>query len=188
MPFRITLNAPVTLAFVGLCAVATLLGMVTGGAATTLAFSTYGTSLLDPLFYVRLFTHVFGHAGIDHFAGNAIYLLLLGPLLEEKYGQRCLIAVIALTALVTGVIHCVFSPATALCGASGVCFAFIIMASITNMREGEIPLTFILVFVIFIGQQIFLGITAPSNVSNLTHIVGGIVGAAAGFLLARGRV
>ena len=182
--FRITLNAPVTLAFVALCAAATLLGTLTAGGASKLVFSTYFTSLLDPMFYLRLFTHVIGHGSWSHFAGNAIYLLLLGPLLEEKYGSRCLIEVILLTALATGIVHAIFLPHSALLGASGVVFAFIVLGSVTNIREGEIPLTFILVFVIFIGQQLFLGLTVSDNVSNLTHIVGGIVGGFAGFALA----
>ena len=182
--FRITLNAPVTLAFVALCAIATLLGRLTAGGLNTLLFSTYYTSLLDPLFYVRLFTHVIGHASWSHFAGNAVYLLLLGPLLEEKYGSRCLIEVILLTALATGLVHTVFLPHSGLLGASGVVFAFIVLGSVTNIREGEVPLTFIVVFIIFIGQQLFLGLTAADNVSNLTHIVGGIVGGFAGFALA----
>ena len=80
--FHITLIAPVTLVFVALCAAATLIGALTGGLANRAVFSTYFTSFLDPMFYVRLFTHVLGHASWSHFAGNAIYLLLLGPLLE----------------------------------------------------------------------------------------------------------
>ena len=183
--FRITLNAPVTLSFVALCAVATLLGQITGGGANRLVFSTYFSSFLDPMFYVRLFTHVLGHSGWSHFAGNAVYLLLLGPLLEEKYGSRCILEVIALTAVVTGVVHAVFMPHSALLGASGVVFAFIILGSITNIREGEVPLTFILVFIIFVGQQVLLGITVQDHVSNLTHIIGGLVGAFAGFALNR---
>lgn len=178
---RITFNAPVTLCFVGLCTLATLLGYLTADLSSQLLFMTYHTSLLDPLFYVRLFTHVFGHAGWDHLMGNMIYILLLGPLLEEKYGPKLMIEVIALTALATGVFNAIFMPHTALCGASGVCFAFILLGSVTNIREGEIPLTFILVFVLFIGQQLFLGLTVSDNVSNLSHIIGGIVGGAVGF-------
>ena len=180
---RISLNAPVTLVFVGLCAVATLLGTLSGGAISRAVFSTYFTSLLDPLFYLRLFTHVLGHSGWGHFFGNAVYLLLLGPLLEEKYGSRCLIEVMVLTALVTGIVHAIFLPHTGLLGASGVVFAFIVLGSITNIRDGEIPLTFILVLVIFVGQELVLGLTAADNVSNLTHIVGGLVGGFAGFAL-----
>ena len=185
MKWRITFNAPVTLCFVALCFIATLLGYVTSDASTYLLFATYAGSLLDPLFYVRLFTHVLGHSGWDHFASNMIYILLLGPLLEEKYGSKPLIGVILVTALTSSVINAIFMPNIALLGASGVCFAFIIMGSVTNIREGEIPLTFILVFVVFIGQQVFVGLTVDDSISNLSHIIGGIVGGISGFALMR---
>lgn len=62
-------------------------------------------------------------------------------------------------------------------------FAFIILASFTGFKEGEIPLTFILVAIIFIGQQVYEGIAVQDNISNMAHIVGGIVGAIVGYLL-----
>ena len=88
-----------------------------------------------------------------------------------------------LTALVTGIVHAIFLPHTGLLGASGVVFAFIVLGSIINIRDGEIPLTFILVLIIFVGQELILGLTAADNVSNLTHIIGGLVGGFAGFAL-----
>ena len=57
------------------------------------------------------------------------------------------------------------------------------MTSFTSFKEGEIPLTVILVAVIFIGQQIYEGIFVADNISNMAHIVGGIVGAVAGYTL-----
>ena len=114
---------------------------------------------------------------------NAAFLLLLGPMLEEKHGSQTLIEIIAITALVTGIVNYVFFPTVALCGASGVVFAFIILASLTGFKDGEIPLTFILVAIIYIGQQIFEGITVSDNISNMAHIVGGAVGAVLGYLL-----
>lgn len=73
----------------------------------------------------------------------------------------------------------------ALCGASGVVFAFIVLASFTGFRAGEIPLSFILVAIIFIGQQVYEGIAVQDNISNMAHIVGGIVGAVVGYNLNR---
>ena len=115
--------------------------------------------------------------------GNAGYLLLLGPMLEEKYGSRMLLEIIAITALATGVVNYIFFWNIGLCGASGVVFSFIVLASFTGFNEGEIPLTFILVAVIFVGQQIYEGITISDNISNMAHIVGGLVGAIIGYLL-----
>ena len=180
---KISYNAPVILSFVFICFAAMLIGVLTGGKGTQLLFMTYHSSLKNPLTYLRFFTHIFGHSGWSHFIGNAAYLLLLGPMLEEKYGSRMLIEIIAITAFVTGIVNYIFFWNVGLCGASGVVFAFIVLASFTGFKEGEIPLTFILVAIIFIGQQVYEGIAVSDNISNMAHIVGGLVGAAIGYLL-----
>lgn len=131
--------------------------------------------------YLRFFTHVFGHAGWSHFISNASYLLLLGPMLEEKYSSQTLIEIVGLTAIATGLINYLVFPNVALCGASGIVFAFIILASFTGFKDGEIPLTFILVALIYIGQQIVDGILISDNVSNLSHIIGGLLGGIIGY-------
>ena len=187
-PIRITLNAPLVLGFALACTVATLLGALTGESTTVRLFSTYAAPMSDLLMYVRLVTHVLGHAGMTHLLGNMAYILLLGPMLEEKYGWKSLLAVIAVTAVITGIVHNLLFPHTRLLGASGVVFAMILMTSFTDYREGEIPLTFILVAVIYLGQQIWEGLTVKDNVSNLTHLVGGLTGAAAGYLLNRKNI
>ncbi|MBQ9057893.1 MAG: rhomboid family intramembrane serine protease [Atopobiaceae bacterium] len=185
--WRITLNAPVVLGFVGLCLAALIAGELSNGALTRSFFMTYHSSLLSPLTYLRMFSHVLGHSGWEHFVGNMAYILLLGPLLEEKYGSKSLLVVMLITALVTGLVNYVFFWNQALCGASGICFAFILLSSVTSFKEGEIPLTFLLVAIIFLGQQIVQGVFVQDNVSNLSHIIGGIVGAVAGFFLGRNK-
>ena len=180
---RITFISPLVLGFALSCAAVTILGALTGESSTALLFSTYAAPMSDPLMYARLFTHVLGHAGAAHLLGNLAYILLLGPGLEEKYGWKNLLAVILITAFVTGVVHNLLFPRTILLGASGVVFALILLTSFTEFREGEIPLTFILVAVIYLGQQIWDGITVRDNVSNLTHILVGLVGSGAGYLL-----
>lgn len=180
---KIKFNAPVTLGFVFICFIATLLGVISSGEITMSIFMTYHSSLLHPTTYIRLLTHVFGHDGWNHFIGNASYLLLLGPMLEEKYGSKELIEVIVITAVVTGIVNYVFFWSTGLCGASGVVFAFIMLASFTGFKEGEFPMTFILVAIIFIGQQVYEGLAIQDDISNIAHIVGGIVGAVIGYEL-----
>lgn len=182
---KITFNAPVILGFVSICFLATLVNGWTNGRSNELLFMTYHSSLRDPLTYLRFVTHVFGHAGWEHFLGNMGYVLLLGPMLEEKYHSRALMMVIGITALATGLINYIFFPNVALCGASGVVFAFILMASFTGFREGEIPLTFIIVAAIYIGQQVIQGVAVADNVSQMAHIVGGIIGAIVGYIANR---
>ena len=181
-PLRITFNSPIVLGFVILCSIAMVLSIVTNGTSNQMLFMNYRSSLTSPLTYLRFFTHAAGHGNFAHFIGNMMYTLLLGPLLEEKYGSPAVLQVIIITAFITGLINFIVFPNQALLGASGIVFAFILLSSITSAKDREIPLTFILVAVIFIGQQVYEGIFVESYVSNLTHILGGIVGAAFGFM------
>ena len=180
---KITFNSPIILGFAAVCLIATILNYITLGVSNELLFMTYHTSLTSPMTYVRFVTHVFGHADWAHFIGNMSYILLLGPMLEEKYSSAVLIEVMVITAVITGLINYVFFPQYALCGASGVVFAFILLSSFTSFKEGEIPLTFILVAFLYIGQQVVQGITLDDNVSNMAHIIGGMVGGAVGYAL-----
>lgn len=184
---KITFNAPVVLSLAAISFVATLLNYVTGGASGRVLFMTYHSPLSSPMTWIRAFTHIFGHADWTHLIGNMSYLLLLGPMLEEKYSSQTLAGVIAVTAVVTSVVNYIFFPGIALCGASGVVFAFILLSSFTEFREGEIPVTFILVAVFFLGQQIYDGITVQDNISNMAHIVGGIIGGLLGYGLNKKR-
>lgn len=181
--FRITLNAPVILSFTLLCFLATLAGRLTGGAATEALFMTYRAPLNDPMTWLRLVTHVIGHADWAHFIGNASYLLLLGPMLEEKHGPGAIAGIILTTALITGVVNAIFFPSVAVCGASGVVFAFILLTSYTSFREGELPVTVLLVAAIYIGQQVYDGIVLNDNISNMAHILGGVTGGVTGYRL-----
>ena len=180
---KITFNSPLVLGFAFACTLVMLIGTVTGEASTSSLFCTYAAPLSDPLMYLRLFTHILGHSGWAHLVGNMAYILLLGPALEEKYGWKNLLTVILVTAFITGIIHNLLFPRTILLGASGVVFAFILLTSFTQFRKGEIPLTFVLVALIYLGQQIWDGITVRDHVSNLSHIIGGLVGSGAGYLM-----
>ena len=116
---KISYNSPVVLSFALLSFVVLILNVVTKGKSNMLLFCTYRTSLADPLMYVRLFTHVLGHANIQHYINNMMLLLLIGPMLEEKYGSENLLICIIITALVTGILNNLFFK-TALLGASGI--------------------------------------------------------------------
>ena len=87
----------------------------------------------------------------------------------------------------TGLLHALFSGNTGLLGASGIVFACIMMASFTAFRQGEIPLTFVLVLVLYLGTEIYNGLAVSDNISNLTHIIGGLCGSVIGYSLNRNR-
>ena len=183
----IRFNAPVILSFALLSLLALVLGNLTNGATTYRYFSVYRSSLSDPLTYIRFFGHVLGHAGYDHYMGNMLLLLLVGPGIEEKYGHRTTALCIAVTALVTGLVQFIFFPATALLGASGIVFMMIVLSSFTEMGKEGIPITLILVVVFSLGVELMDGLSALDNVSQLTHIVGGICGLVFGFTIKKRR-
>ena len=183
----IRFNAPVILSFALLSLLALVLGNLTNGATTYRYFSVYRSSLSDPLTYIRFFGHVLGHAGYDHYMGNMLLLLLVGPGIEEKYGHMTTALCIAVTALVTGLVQFIFFPATALLGASGIVFMMIVLSSFTEMGKEGIPITLILVVVFYLGGELMDGLSALDNVSQLTHIVGGICGLVFGFTIQKRR-
>lgn len=185
---RIQYNAPVTLTF-ALASLAVLgIASVSGGKSNVLLFSVYRTTWNDPLAYIRVFTHVMGHSGIDHYFNNFMLILLLGPIIEEKYGSMRILVMILITAFITGVINILLFPGTMLLGASGIAFMMIILSSFVNLRRGKIPVTFILVVCIYIGREIFLGISVQDNISRLSHIAGGICGGGIGYYINRHKL
>ena len=184
---KIEYNSPVILTY-ALVSLAVLgLDHLTSGDSTLTLFSVYASSPLDPAFYLRLFGHVLGHANISHYLSNMMLLLLVGPMVEEKYGSRDLLVMIGITALVTGLVHVVLFPRTILLGASGVVFMLIVLSSVTSVEEGKVPLTLIVVIILYLGEQVIDGVLTTDSISQLTHILGGVLGAIFGLALGRGQ-
>ena len=115
-----------------------------------------------------------------------LLILLLGPMLEEKYGSKLMLEMIAITAFVTGLINNIFFT-TGLLGASGIVFMMIILASMASAQEGRIPLTLIVALVIYLGQEVVAGLFTKDQISQLTHIIGGICGVIFGRLFMKSK-
>ena len=173
-------NAPIILTYTILSFIALVLATITGGAANWQFFSIYRSSFADPLLYVRLFTHVLGHASFEHYFNNFLTILLIGPMLEEKYGSKRLFRMMIITAVCTGVLHIIFFD-SALLGASGIVFFLIILASWVNFEKGRIPITLILVICIFLGREIIGAFVLNDNIARMTHVFGGVIGAVSGY-------
>lgn len=177
---KIEYNSPVILTFAVISFIVLLIGQLTGGMTNMLLFSVYRSNPLDLFYWLRLVGHVFGHANLQHYTSNILLILLLGPMLEEKYGSKRLLAMMVIVAVVTGLVNLLLFPYTALLGASGIVFMMMILSSVTGMKQGTIPLTLIVVIVVYLGQEVLSGITIADNISRLTHIVGGLCGAGFG--------
>ena len=182
---RIKYNAPTVLTFTLICAVVLLLSRTL---LPNLAENWFmvpgrgGFSITSFRNWISLLTHIIGHANWSHLISNFTLILLIGPMLEENYGSVTLLEMIIITALVTGILN-VLIFRSALMGASGVVFMMILLSSFTNFSKGEIPLTFIIVLILYMGVQ-FLDAFNPeySNISQFAHIVGGLCGSFFGFV------
>jgi membrane associated rhomboid family serine protease len=185
---KITFNAPVVLGFTIVSAAVMGLSFSIFPNLNGNYFSSTGTfdwgRVAD---YFRLFSHIIGHADWNHFLGNFSIILLMGPILEEKYGSKKLLIMILFTALVTGVLNNVLGD-TGLMGASGIVFMMILLGSLVNFGAGTIPITFILVALLYLGREIYDGIVVDDYVSQMAHIIGGLCGMLFGFGLSKGGV
>jgi membrane associated rhomboid family serine protease len=181
---RIRYNAPVTLTFALLASAVLVLDQALFPHILENYFMAPAVmNPRNPLDYLRLFTHVIGHSSWSHLMGNFAFILLLGPILEEKYGSSGLFMMMAITAFVTGLINVLFLP-TGLLGASGIVFMMILLVSFTNIRQGEIPLTFILIVVLFLVQEVVASFRSDS-IAQFAHIAGGVIGSMFGFMRPR---
>ena len=184
---RIRYNSPVVLTFVFASFAALVLNMLTGGWANSLFFSVYSMGpYFDPLMVVRLFGYVLGHASLEHYISNMTIILLVGPMLEEKYGSKNLLLLMTVTTVVTGLVHMLLFKG-ALLGASGIAFAMIMLSSFVYYRKDEIPLTFVLMAIIYLGGQVIEGLFNYDTISQFGHLIGGITGSAFGFYLNANR-
>lgn len=179
-------NAPVILTYTLICAAALLINGLTDNLANRYVFSVYRTSFLSPMQYLRMITHIIGHSDYAHFLSNFTIILLVGPMLEEKYGSKPMLKMILFTGFVTGLIQIIFFPRVHLLGASGIAFMLILLSSFANFRKGKIPLTLILVALIFLSGEIIAGLSPEQDgISHLAHIIGGLCGTAFGWAVTK---
>jgi membrane associated rhomboid family serine protease len=183
---RIRYNAPFTLTFALACAAVLAANQFLLPTLIKDWFTVGGQGSFhanDATSYLRLFSYTLGHSGWDHLLGNLSFILLLGPVLEEKYQTPTLVVMVLITALVTGLLNVFLFP-TALLGASGIVFLMILLVSFANVRAGEIPLTFVAILALYLGKEVFDAFKNDS-VSQFAHIAGGVCGAIFGFVTLR---
>jgi membrane associated rhomboid family serine protease len=178
---KIRYNAPVILTY-AIAAMGVLFLISRAGMAGILS-SPSRLSPENPLFYLRLVAYILGHAGWQHLYGNLVMILLVGPLLEEKYGSVKMLEMILVTAVTTALLNAVLFS-TSIMGGSGIAFMLVLLGSFANIRTGEIPLTFLVIAVLFIGGECVAGLR-PDRISQFSHLAGGAIGAGYGFLRSR---
>ncbi len=176
-------NSVVILTYFFVCLGIMIIHSLTKGESTKNFFSTSSnSSLFNPITYIRFFTHILGHGSWEHFTHNFLEILLIGPMVEEKYGSYNLLIMILITAFVAGVANKIFCRNTRIYGASGVVFMLIVLSSFVNIQAGKIPLTLVLIILFYVVDEVFKGLFKKNdNLSHLGHILGGLCGLVFGF-------
>lgn len=172
---KIQYNSPVILTYFFICLLVYIINLLTHDRLNKLLFSCFRSSILNPFTYVRLETHIFGHNSLDHLLSNFTFILLIGPMIEEKYGSLKLASMILITGLVIGIFNFIFSNKRIL-GASGIVFMLITLSSGVNLASGKIPLTLILICLLYVVKEIIDGLIKKDNVSHISHLLGCICG------------
>lgn len=174
---RLTFNAPITLTFALLATLVYFFFTHNSPPEICVLRGQIDTS--NWKWYFSLFGYTLGHGSTEHLIGNLSLILLLGPILEEKYGSKKLLIMLLLTAFLTAVVHILFFSHS-LIGASGIVFMMIVLVSLTNVKAGEIPITFVLIMILYVGQEVYKSFDAD-QISQFAHILGGILGAIFGY-------
>ena len=121
-------NSPVIITYLVLSLIAWFLNTISRGKTNKIFFSSYRSSLLNPLTYIRLITHSIGHKDLEHLIHNFLFILLIGPMVEEKYNSLNLIIMLVITSLVIALFNIIFNNYMIL-GASGNVYMLIVLSS-----------------------------------------------------------
>lgn len=173
-------NSVVILTMFLISLIVLIINKITKGKSNYLLFENYRSSLLNGTTYIRFFTHTLGHRDWDHFANNYIIILLIGPMIEEKYGSFDLLMMILITSFIVGVVNFIIGKCR-LRGASHILYMLIILASFVNIEAGKIPITLILIFIFYVVKE-FKDFNKDDGISHTGHILGALCGIAFGFL------
>ena len=146
-------NAIVTLTFFFISLFVLFLDRITNDKAKRYVFSCERSSLKNPLTYLRFFTHIFGHKDWGHLSSNFLKILLLGPLIEEKYGSINLVIMILITAFITGLVNFIKGKSR-MYGASGIAFMLIVLSAFVNVAQRKIPITLVLIILFYLIDEI----------------------------------
>ena len=188
---RLKYNSPVIISYTLICCIVSILITTLDGDTSVTQkigpigqiFSVGGDfDFSNPISYFRIFSHIIGHINLMHFFNNFMLILLIGPILEEKYGSNKLLLMILSTAIITGIIQTLFFGSLLL-GASGIAFMMIVLISMSNFKSGEVPITFLLIAFLYLGKEVLESFSVQKDsVSHFAHITGGICGGIFGFI------
>ena len=121
-------------------------------------------------------TSIFAHGGIAHLLQNMFALGLFGLILEYRIGSKKFLYLF----LISGIVINIFSPYPRSLGASGAIYAvlgaLVILRPMMMVWVSGMPVPMFIAGLIWLFIDI-AGVYTPSNVANLAHVYGLLIGA-----------
>lgn len=175
-------NSVVILSYFFICLLVLILNIITRDKINRFLVFRRG-SLLNPMTYVRLIASGLCHKDWSHFRNNFITILLIGPLLEEKYGSINLLYVLLITTFVSSLVHLFIYDSGAI-GASDNVYMLIVLCSIVNIKDGKIPITLILIILFYVVDEVIKQFSNKNDsISHDSHLVGALCGFIFGYFI-----
>ena len=159
-------------------------------------------NMKDALDYARLICHPFGNKELSVLLLNSVFIMFLGPLIEERTGSPILILTILLASLVSGVLA-VLTNTEGTAGAGCIIFMLLALSALGTMAQGQFKLSWIAAFVLYLVYRIYTQNESdvmhvqniiealPKSIPVFIDLAGGICGSLVGFFItphkSRGR-
>lgn len=181
-------DAPVTVTFSFICILIYILDaflLKDFLANTILSAPTVGDGILpfsfsQVLSYPRLILYVFSSSSLTLLLINLIFILLLGPSIEEQYGSVVIGIMIAVSALFSGVLNACFNKEV-LQGATAIVFMMIFLNGFMAFSKRKFPISFIVVLGLFITLE-WVEHKSTGVIWVIINMAGGLCGSLLAFL------
>lgn len=135
----------------------------------------------SPLSYIRMIFYVFGSTENQlTFFSSLIFILLLGPAMEERYGSVIIGIMMGISTLFSGVLNTCFCD-NGLTGCTCIVFMMIFLNAFLSMQKKKIPASFIVLFILFIVRGLMEN-NPNGSVGIIINICGGLCGSLFAFL------
>ena len=158
---KIAVDAPVTVSFALISVLLFLLDTLAfKGSLSSKIFSSPTSAagqapfvLSNPLSYLKLVLYIFSDGSWSLLLSNLLFILLLGPAMEERYGSVVIGIMMIVSALFSGVLNACFCNVS-LIGSCPLVFMMIFLNSFMSFSKKKLPLSFILIFFMYAAYEI----------------------------------
>lgn len=188
---KINLDSPVAIFFTGICLILFILDYfaLKGKISSVLTLSPTNASgelpfiANNPVSYLRIVFYAFGFKTPVTLITNLLFLMLLGPAIEERYGSVVIGIMMGVSVIFSGVLNACFCT-TSLHSFSCIIFMLIFLNSFMSITKKKIPVSFILIVLLYITKEILekTGENGFGIIQILICIAGGLCGSLLAFL------